>query len=889
MEDNNLFYCASKDTTPMMSQYFATKAQYPGCILLFRMGDFFEMFFDDAKTASSILNIALTSRGKHLEQDIPMCGIPVAALDNYVGKLVKYGYKVAVCDQIEDPQEAKKRGYKAIVKREVTRILTAGTLVEDNFLNSNKNNFLMAVVPEVVKKTAQIKTVSFAVIDISTGDFFVNTVIANEFDSTMDMYQPKEIIIPSYFEKSEFAKKLKTTKISLTFLPDSKFNSTMEKERLEKYFKVKTLDSFGINSNNELSVCGAILEYLLITQRDNFSSLPIPRKMSFSNYLVIDASTSKSLEITTSVHGEYEYSLLGVIDQTKTAFGARLLASRVSMPVIEKNLLEKRLDCVEFFIKNKNLAEKIREELSICPDMERSISRIRFNKFAPRDVGDIRESLRIMIKIKSILNGSGLPSEGEYFIENMRDFSDLLKLLDKALVEKLPAGNKDGGMIADGYSRELDELKYTKNHSEDLIADLQAKYISETGINTLKIKNNGILGWYIEIPATQKSKVPDNFIHRQTLVNNIRYITKELMALQARLSEAFDEWFLLEQQLYAKLIEDIMKYYDEINYAIKLISLIDIYTNFAILSIERGYIRPEITDEPILKIKNGKHPILAAHIEDFTKNDCELTEDSRVCLLTGPNMAGKSTYLRQNALLIVLAQIGCYVPATEARIGLIDRLFSRIGASDDIARGRSTFMVEMIETATILNQATEKSFVILDEVGRGTSTYDGLAIAWAVIENLYRVNKCRVLFATHYRELTVLQNVLKNIQCKTLKVQEWNNEVIFHHKIIDGIADKSYGIHVASLAGIPQSVVKRATELLKNFESKNSIEHLEAEEKTSNSVEDLISIPKPISDQMSFFYDLDNDELRKKLKAINLDLISPRNALDILYELKELA
>ncbi|MDR2781749.1 MAG: DNA mismatch repair protein MutS [Holosporaceae bacterium] len=873
MEENSLFYSTIKDATPAMSQYLTVKSQYPNCLLMFRMGDFYEMFFDDAKTASSILNIALTHRGKHMNEDIPMCGIPVANLDVYVGRLVKYGQKVAICDQMEDPQEAKKRGSKSVIKREVTRILTAGTIIEESLLNSNRNNFLMAVVPDICSKTEKIKTVSFAVIDISTSDFFVSTCMPDEFPSILETYSPKEILLSSSVEKTEFAKTIsRANGAVITSLPDSKFNPVVEKERLERYFKVSTLDSFGIKLNNELSSCGAVLEYLLITQRSNFSDLSIPKKTSFCNYLIIDPSTSKSLEITASCRGEYEYSLLGVINRTKTAFGSRALASRIAMPLVNKDLLEKRLQCVEFFVKNEKLMRMIRETLAECPDIERAICRIKFNKFLPRDLGDIRESLRIIGTIKEILHGITIPDEGEYPLEKMKNFSELFDLLEKALNEKLQATNNVSGVIADGYSKKLDELKYLKNHGEELIADLQQEYVAETGINTLKIRNNAVLGWYIEVSLTQKNKIPSYFIHRQTLVNCVRYTTEKLISLQSKLIDVMDEWSQLEKQLYQEIVNEILKSQEDISYAVKALSLLDIHTNFSCMAIERKYVRPEISSDPILEIENGRHPILDMCVKDFTTNSCDLDTESKICLLTGPNMAGKSTYLRQNALIIILAQIGSYIPAAKAIVGVVDRLFSRIGASDDIARGRSTFMVEMIETATILNQATEKSFVILDEVGRGTSTYDGLAIAWAVIENLYKVNKCRVLFATHYHELTSLQNSLKNIKCKTLKVQEWNGEVIFYHKIVEGIADKSYGIHVASIAGVPKSVIKRATELLKKFELGRD-----------KSVSDTFDM----CEQMELCY-ANESKLKQKLQAINIDDISPKHALEILYELKSI-
>lgn len=866
-----LFDSNEKDVTPLMGQYLAIKKKYQDCLLLFRLGDFFEMFFDDAKKAASILNIALTHRGKCKDGDIPMCGIPAAAADTYIGRLVRHGERVVVCDQVENPEEAKKRGYKAIIKREVTRILTAGTIVEDELLKSKHNNFLVALMPTVGKKDGEVKTVSFSAIDISTSDFFVNTVEYSEFSSILGAYQPKEILISSEFEKTDFGKMLKEIEgVSLTVLPPSKFNPTMERERLEKYFKVSTLDSFGISLESELSVCGAIIEYLQVTQRNNFFSLPIPKKKILSNYLIIDPNTSKSLEVVTSTHGEYEFSLLGALDQTKTAFGARALASRVSLPVIDENLLKSRLDCVDFFVRNEKLRNVVRDTLDRKADFERAINRIRFNKFTCRDIGDVRDALETIEDIQRVVKDEILPNEGEYFFEKIADFTKLQEILQKALVEKLPASNH--GMIAEGYSKELDELQYMKNHSQEMITDLQERYIHQTGIQTLRIKNNSAMGYFVEIPMSQKNRMPEGFTHRQTLLNNVRYITDELMSLQVKLEEVYDKWNQLETQLYTEIVESVLKQRDDILYAIKCLALLDIYTNFAHIAVERGYVRPEITSEPVLEIYDGRHPVLSAHDDNFTPNTCDLTKEKKICLLTGPNMAGKSTYLRQNALIVIMAQIGSYVPAQEAKIGIVDRLFSRIGASDDIARGRSTFMVEMIETATIVNQATKNSFVILDEVGRGTSTYDGLAIAWAVVEHLHNVNRCRVLFATHYRELTSLQKELKNLQCKTLKVQEWNGEVIFYHKIVDGVADKSYGIHVASIAGVPPKIIARANELLRKFEADEDA--------------------KDLCDNMEFatqldFMEFNHNDLDEKIKALDLDSMTPKEALNMLYELRK--
>ena len=866
MEDNNLFYKSIKDATPMMSQYLTAKAECPDCLLLFRLGDFYELFFDDAKRASSILNIVLTHRGKAEGEDIPMCGIPVATVDSYVAKLIKEGEKVAICEQVEDPSEAKKRGYKAIVRREITRVISAGTLVEDNLLTYNEHNYLMSIVPAF--KQGKISHISFAVIDISTSDFLVNSVEETSLSSILETYAPKEIILPS--ENSDFINIVrKNSDATITPLPSSKFNPAIEKNRLEKYFQVSTLDSFEFSENTELACCGSIIEYLIITQKGNLTKLPIPKKIPLNKYLMIDAATAKSLEIMVSEHGDHDNSLLGTLDNTKTAFGARNLASRVAMPVIDIDLLNKRLDCVDFFITNSQLSNTIREILSSCPDFERAINRIRFKKYSPRDVECIRDALIIIEQLKETCKDFDIITEEDNFSFNtLPDFSEIGNLLNKSLVEKY---SPNGDIIAQGYSEELDKLRYFRLHSEDLMQKLQDKYTYQTGIGNLKVKNNALIGWYIEIPASQKNKVMPEFIHRQTLANNIRYTTEEILSIQADLEVANEKFNSLEEELYFKVADKIIEKYDDICVAIKLLSMLDVYTNFAVIAQERNYIRPEMTTDPILHIENGRHPILEHKMDDFVSNDCNLGADSRISLLTGPNMAGKSTYLRQNALLIIMAQIGSYIPAAKAKIGIVDRLFSRIGASDDIARGRSTFMVEMIETATILNRATDKSFVILDEVGRGTSTYDGLSIAWAVIESLYLNNKCRVLFATHYRELTALKQTLPNIHCQTLKVQEWDGNVVFYHKIIDGVADKSYGIHVASIAGVPANVIRRSKELLTQFESKNK---------------KLIMQVEP-ADQMELMYTKES-EVEKRLKDIDPNNLTPMQALNIVYDLKKL-
>lgn len=869
---DDLFISSMKDVTPMMSQYLTVKAQYQDCLLLFRLGDFYELFFDDAKIASSLLNITLTHRGKHQGSDIPMCGIPVATLDTYMARLVQQGQRVVICDQVEDPEIAKERGYKAVIKREVTRVVTSGTLIEDSLLNSAKHNYLMAVTADMDKKS-KIKTVSFAVIDISTGDFFLNTVTEREFFSVLDTYAPREILIPSNFESTEFLRLVGEGRdATITTLPASKFNPMMERERLERYFQVATLDGFGDFMPRELAVCGAIVEYLRITQRENFSTLPIPKKLQLGKYLIVDPATCRSLEIIISTGGEFKRSLLGVLDNTVTAFGARELATRVALPLTDMNQLNRRFECVKFFHSQERICKILRDLLRGCPDFERALNRIKFKKFSPRDIGEIRVATHIIEDVRAQLCGADLPWEDEYSLDKVRDFSSLHDLLKRALVDQLPASG-NGRVIREGYSKHLDKLAYDLAHSEEIVRDLQDRYIQETGISTLRIKSNNIIGWFIEIPSSQRGKITAKFLHRQTLVNNMRFVTQELMELQSQLEQIGGLFAEEEQKLYGELVSEILNNYDQLSYAVKVLAYIDVYANFATIASERNYVCPTISNEPILQIENGKHPVLMMHEENFTPNDCELSQQNRICLLTGPNMAGKSTYLRQNALMVIMTQIGCYVPATKAHIGIVDRLFSRIGASDDISRGRSTFMVEMIETAAILNQATERSFVILDEVGRGTATYDGLSIAWAVVEHLFNTNKCRVLFATHYGELTALQTSLKNILCRTMKVQEWQGEVIFYHKIIEGSADKSYGLHVASLAGVPKSVIRRAGELLKKFEKQSKKE-------TFDSVQ--------LADQMELVYAPVQDELRARVASIDPNNLTPIEALQLIYELKKM-
>lgn len=877
MEKGLVFEKDTYETTPMMRQYFEVKKNHPNELLFFRMGDFFELFFEDAKIASSVLNIALTTRNKHNGSDVPMCGVPVTSVEYYLSKLIKDGFKVVVCDQLETPEEAKKRGgYKAVVKRDVVKIVTPGTITDEPLLGAKNNNFLMSILPKLNSKKSNITDVSFAVLDISTDEFYVHTVSADDFLSTLCMFSPKEILISDTFCETSWFKQIKlNTDASITILSDSKFNYINEKRRLERYFGVSTLDSLGIVNQNEISVCGSIVEYIQITQCGNVPHISFPKKIKFSEFMIIDASTIRNLEIVypNSPAGK---SLLQVLDDTVTAFGGRMFASRIVSPLTNIETINARLDSIDFFIGNAELANRAREILSKCPDIERALVRMKFGKVSARDLCCLREGLRTWQEISKILDSyKHIRFNDKISLSCLFDFSEILKKLNNSLEEEIPITNNTGKIIKCGFSKQLDEVRSISSDRHNLIASLQHKYSVSSGASNLKIKNNNILGWYIEIPLSQKNKMSSEFIHRQTLVNGVRYVTDELIDLQLKLNQSETELAKLEEEIVVSLINDVISISDSIHKLIEFFAILDIAISCAKLSKERSYVRPSLVDEPKLEIVNGRHPVLDLVVDDYVSNNCILSADARLSLLTGPNMAGKSTYLRQNALIILMAQIGVFVPAKSAIIGITDRLFSRIGALDDLAKGRSTFMVEMIETATILNQATDKSFIILDEVGRGTSTYDGLSIAWAVVEHLNNYNKSRVIFATHYMELTNIMIEIPKLKCQTLKVQEWAGDVIFHHSIIDGVADKSYGIYVAKLAGLPRNVICRAKDLQKKFENHSACNY-------SNKQLSIFDMQNNQKDKNPSI-----DIYKQMIDEIEPDGMTPKEALEFLYKLKK--
>ncbi|MBE6448671.1 MAG: DNA mismatch repair protein MutS [Alphaproteobacteria bacterium] len=879
----------SNNLTPLMAQYLQIKSEHQDYLLFYRMGDFYELFFQDAVEASKALDIALTKRGKCEGEDIPMCGVPFHAYESYLARLIRQGYKVAICEQVEDPKEAKKRGYKAIVKREVIRLVTAGTLTEEPLLDAKKNNFLLSLA-----KTSDKLGLSW--LDISTGDFFLQEYGIRGKDEAvilsgiLSRLNPVEIIVSdTYLQNSAVFNVLNNCRELLSVLPQARFNSENATLRLQNIFKVDTLDAFGCFSRAEISAAGVLLDYVETTQKGKIPLIKHPQKVSESQIMEIDSATRRSLELIDSLSGDKSSSLLGVLDKTVTGSGGRLLASRISNPLKDVEAINARLDVVEFFCSFHNLRQDIRALLKSCPDIERAVSRLSLGRGGPRDLANIKGGLEVVPALRNLLyaSGSGQPDALNPIISSLGEHSSLVADLSSALAEDLPLLARDGGFIREGYSAALDEIRLIKNDSHKLIVELQSKYAEQTGIGNLKIKFNNVIGYFIEVQSKFAPQMLEdkNFIHRQSVLNAARFTTVELSELEDKIRGASDKALALELEIFDRLVKDILLYSDDILKTAQSYAKLDVASALAELAVERNYCRPRIDNSLAFDIKDGRHPVVEASIAksgtgSFVGNDCDLGGNSgRLWLLTGPNMAGKSTFLRQNAIIAIMAQMGSYVPCASAHIGVINKLFSRVGASDDLAKGRSTFMVEMVETAGILNQADEHSFVILDEIGRGTATFDGLSIAWAVVENLHEVNKCRALFATHYHELTALTDKLPQMSLHCMKIKEFNDEVIFLHEVIDGAADRSYGIHVAKLAGLPKTVIKRSEQVL---------EHLEKNGK-GNSMSQL-------ADDLPLFAALREKEEQKEeanpaikaLEAINPDELTPREALEKLYELKKL-
>jgi len=880
---------ASTRATPVMAQFLVLKQANPGSLLFFRMGDFYELFFEDAEVAAAALGITLTKRGKHLGQDIPMCGVPVHAADAYLQKLIRLGHRVAVCEQLEDPAEARKRGSKAVVKRDIVRLVTPGTLTEDNLLDSRSHNFLASVTRS--KATGEM---AIAWADISSGELAVMSTTAARLAADMTRLDPREIIAADVLlGDPELSGLLDRSGVPVTPLPSVRFDSLAAERRLKEQFDVKALDGFGSFSRAEVSALGGLLEYIVITQAGKIPHLRPPRREVASSVLLIDPASRANLELTRTLAGERRGSLLSVIDLAVTAAGSRCIAARLSNPLCDPYAIANRLDDVAHFVNDATLRDDVRKMLAAMPDLERALGRIVIARGGPRDLAGIRDALMIAGHLAHRLGASatisGLPENLEAICETL-SWSDLelARDLDAALDAELPLFARDGGFVKPGYSADLDENRSLRDETRHVIAGLQARYCEISGVKSLKVKHNNVLGYFIEVPASAATalQAPDRaglFIHRQTVASAMRFVTTELASLDQRIAAAAEKALALEQEIFSGLCARVAARRELLSKLADAVAQIDAAAALAEVAERRRYVRPRVDGSTRFSVRGGRHPVVEAVLQDqasgsFVANDCEISgDDKRLCLLTGPNMAGKSTYLRQNALIVILAQMGSFVPATEAHFGAVDRLFSRVGAADDLARGRSTFMVEMVETAAILNQATERSFVILDEIGRGTATYDGLSIAWATLEHLHGVNRCRALFATHYHELTQLAARLPHLANATMKVKEWQDEIIFLHEVVAGVADRSYGIHVARLAGLPPAVISRAQKVLDKLERDG------AKAPASGLVDELpLFAAAPPSAPPR------DSAVEKKLTQVVADDLSPRDALALVYELKAL-
>jgi len=863
----------------MMVQFLSIKADHPDAVLFYRMGDFYEMFFEDAVKAARALDITLTKRGKHKGEDIPMCGVPVHSHDQYLSKLIRKGFRVAVCEQTENPQEAKKRGPKSVVRREVVRVVTPGTLTEDALLDARANNYLAAIAEAEGK-------LGLAWVDVSTGQFFTQSSSFEALGAQLARLRPGEVLAADGLMSREALKfVLADWRSVLTPLPSARFDSINGQKRLETMFGVKTLDAFGGFGRAEIAAAGALLDYVKLTQKGKLPRLSRPIRIASDGVMQIDAATRRNLELNETLTGVRKGSLLSTVDLTVTGAGARLLADRLAAPLTDVPDINRRLDDVRFFSDTSRLREDLRALFAQCPDLERALSRLTLGRGGPRDLAAVQVGLALSATVRDLFQGLELSEGVVSSLEKLGSHGEFIGELTAALGLDLPLLARDGGFVRAGYRPDLDDLKGLRDESRRLIAGLQSGYQDDTGVSTLKVKHNNVLGYFIEVPAKHgdvlmNAETP--YIHRQTMANVVRFSTVELSELEGKIARAADGAVALELEIFAALVALVEGHGEAIAKAALALAELDVASSLGELAVMRRFICPQVDDSLDFEIKGGRHPVVEAALqagegETFVANDCALDDaDGRLWLLTGPNMAGKSTFLRQNALICVLAQMGSFVPAASARIGVVDRLFSRVGAADDLARGRSTFMVEMVETAAILNQAGSRALVILDEIGRGTSTFDGLSIAWAVIEHLHQVNTCRALFATHYHELIALQAKLDGLSCHTMKVKEWKDQVVFLHEVGPGAAARSYGIHVGKLAGLPSAVVARAETILKT---------LEQNEQSSTILK--------LTDDLPLFSHLpDTGGLSKTsavehaVQAVLPDELTPREALEFLYKLK---
>ena len=867
--------------TPMMAQYLEIKARFPGAILFYRMGDFFEMFFDDAVAAAEALDIALTKRGTHQGQPIQMCGVPVHASEGYLLTLIRKGFRVAIAEQMEDPAEAKKRGYKSVVRRDVVRLVTPGTLTEDSLLEARRNNYLCAFAD--VRDEAAL-----AWADISTGELRVSPSSLLRLGPDLARLAPREVLV-SEARMTDLAGLVSESGASLTELARGSFDSASAERRLCALFGVSTLDAFGSFGRAEVAAMGALVDYLDLTQRGKLPLLQPPLREVAGGTVQIDAATRRNLEISAALSGGREGSLLAAMDRTVTAGGARLLERRLASPSLDLGTIHARHAAVRLLVDEGARRHRLRDHLRQVPDIDRALSRLALDRGGPRDLAAIRNGLTQAAGLAAQLDdASPVLSEAAAALGG---HDDLVALLDRALVAEPPLMARDGGFVAEGFDAELDETRRLRDEGRGVIGGMQADFVEVTGVSSLKIKHNNVLGYFIETTDTHAARMlapplSERFIHRQTTANQVRFTTVELSALETRILNAGNRALEMEKQHFESLRRAVLDLAGPIAAAARGLAELDLASALADLAVAEDWVEPVVDDSRAFEITAGRHPVVERALKRqgggaFVANDCLLSsaETPAIWLLTGPNMAGKSTFLRQNALIALLAQMGSFVPAAAARIGLVSQLFSRVGAADDLARGRSTFMVEMVETAAILNQADDRALVILDEIGRGTATYDGLSIAWATLEHLQAVNRCRALFATHYHEMTALAGKLAGVENATVTVKEWDGDVIFLHEVRKGAADRSYGVQVARLAGLPQVVIERAKVVLEALEAG---ERQGAGQKAV--IDDLplfraapLQVPRAVAK---------GSAVEDRLKGVLPDELSPKEALALIYELR---
>ena len=872
--------------TPMMTQYLETKKQYPDCILFYRLGDFYEMFFEDALTASKALEITLTGKDCGLEERAPMCGVPFHAVDSYLNKLVQKGFKVAIAEQMEDPKQA-----KGLVRREVIRVVTPGTITSDQALDETKNNYLMGLVylGEVF---------GIAAADISTGDFFVTEVKSERdlFDE-INKFSPSEIICndPFYMSGVDIDGLKERYQVAVSALDGHFFGEETCRKILMEHYRVGNLDGLGLaDYDTGVIAAGSVMQYLYETQKSTLEHLTTLTPYQVGQFMVIDTSTRRNLELVETLREKQKRgTLLWVLDKTKTAMGARYLRSCIEQPLIHKEEILIRQEAVQELNMNYISREEICEYLHSVYDLERLIGRISYKTANPRDLLAFQQSLAMIPHIKGIMEEFCSPLLKQYQ-EELDPMEDLRTLIEQAIIEEPPVSVRDGGIIRDGFHEEADKLRHAKTEGKTWLAELEAREKEKTGIKTLKVKFNKVFGYYFEVSNSFKNQVPDYFIRKQTLVNGERYTTNELKNLEDIIMGAEDKLVSLEYELFCQVRDTIAAQVVRIQKTAKALAGIDMFASLSVVATRHNYVKPSINEKGIIQIKNGRHPVVEQMMRDdlFVSNDTRLDNGkNRVSIITGPNMAGKSTYMRQVALIVLMAQLGSFVPADEANIGICDRIFTRVGASDDLASGQSTFMVEMTEVANILRNATKNSLLVLDEIGRGTSTFDGLSIAWAVVEHISatKILGAKTLFATHYHELTELEGTINGVNNYCIAVKEQGDDIVFLRKIIRGGADKSYGIQVAKLAGVPDSVIARAKEIAEELSGADITARAREIAQSGAPLPQRKAVPKPDEvdlQQMSLFDTVKDDDIIRELGELEISQMTPIDALNTLYRLQ---